>query len=202
MAEPRYRRRKEDRPQEIAQAAFELFAEKGYAATRVEEVAKRAGVSKGLTYVYFNTKADLFRAVVESVVIPRVEALGESVRTSELSGEDFLRGPMADFLKALPGSPVSAVVRVVIAEGPRYPELVEFYWQNVIHPGMTAIRAVMQRGVEEGTFRESAVTRLPQLVMAPAMMSVIWKLLLPTKKLNSDELIDTQIELILEELKK
>ena len=106
MAEPRYRRRKEDRPQEIAQAAFELFAEKGFAATRVEEVAKRAGVSKGLTYLYFETKADLFRAVVESVVVPRIEALSESVRTSELSGEDFLRGPMAGFLKALPGSPV------------------------------------------------------------------------------------------------
>ena len=201
MPEPRYRRRKEDRPQEITQAAFELFAEKGFAATRVEEVAKRAGVSKGLTYLYFKTKADLFRSVVQSVVIPRIEALTETVRQSELNGEDFLRGPMADFLKALPGSPVSAVIRILIAEGPRYPELVEFYWQNVINPGLTTIRGVLERGVEEGVFRESAATRMPQLLMAPTMMSVIWKLLLPEKELDSDALIDMQIELVLKELK-
>ena len=75
MAEPRYQRRKEDRPQEISEAAFEVFTEKGYAATRVDEVAKRAGVSKGLLYLYFKTKEELFKAVIRSVVTRRVDAL-------------------------------------------------------------------------------------------------------------------------------
>ena len=75
MPEPRYRRRKEERPQEITEAAFSAFAEKGYGATRVEDVAKRAGVSKGLLYLYFKTKEELFKAVVQSVVVPRIEAL-------------------------------------------------------------------------------------------------------------------------------
>lgn len=201
MTRPRFRRRKQDRPQEITQAAFELFAEKGFAATRIDDVAKRAGISKGLTYLYFKTKAELFKAVVQFVVIPRVKTLTATIDETELNGEEFLRGPMAEFLKQLPGSPVSVVIRIMIAEGPRYPELVEFYWENVIDPGTTAIRKLMRRGVSEGVFRESALTRIPQLVLAPAMMAIIWKLLLPAKELDSDELIDTQIELILSHLK-
>jgi len=89
--QPKYQRRKEDRPQEITEAAFEVFAEKGYAAARVEEVAQRAGVSKGLTYLYFKTKEELFKAVVKSVVVRRVDALVEAVDTTELSSEEFIR---------------------------------------------------------------------------------------------------------------
>ena len=94
MAEPRYQRRKEDRPEEITAAALAAFAEKGYAGTRVEEVAKRAGVSKGLLYLYFKTKEELFKAVVRSFVIPRIDALIASVATSDLSAEEIIRGPL------------------------------------------------------------------------------------------------------------
>ena len=73
--QPKYQRRKEDRPQEIADAAFATFAEKGYAATRIDDVARRAGISKGLTYLYYKTKEDLFKAVVKNVVVRRVDAL-------------------------------------------------------------------------------------------------------------------------------
>ena len=83
MPEPRYRRRKEERPQEITDAAFAVFAEKGYAASRVQEVAKRAGVSKGLMYLYFKTKEELFKAVIRSVVIRRVDALVDIVEKTD-----------------------------------------------------------------------------------------------------------------------
>ena len=82
MPEPRYQRRKEDRPQEITDAAFAAFAENGYAATRIEEVAKRAGVSKGLMYLYFKTKEELFKAVIRSVVMRRIDALIEVVESA------------------------------------------------------------------------------------------------------------------------
>ena len=101
MAEPRYQRRKEDRPQEITEAAFAAFAEKGYAATRVEEVAQRAGVSKGLLYLYFKTKEELFKAVVRSFVVPRIDALIAIIDRSDMSSEEFLRGPFLDFVKKL-----------------------------------------------------------------------------------------------------
>ena len=118
MPEPRFRRRKEDRPQEITAAALAAFAENGYAATRVDEVAKRAGVSKGLLYLYFKTKEELFKAVVRSLIVPLVDALASSMQSSELSAEEILRGPFLDFAKKLPGSPVAIVIRLLVAEGP------------------------------------------------------------------------------------
>ena len=111
MAQPRNQRRKEERPQEITEAAFQAFAEKGYAATRVEEVAKRAGVSKGLLYLYFKTKEELFKAVIRGVVIRRVDALIAAVETTELSSEDFARGPLLEFMKTVPGSPIAEIGR-------------------------------------------------------------------------------------------
>lgn len=97
MSKPSYQRRKEDRPQEITEAAFDAFAEKGYASTRVDEVASRAGVSKGLLYLYFKTKEELFKAVVKNVVVRRVDALTAIVEKTELSSEDFIRGPASTF---------------------------------------------------------------------------------------------------------
>ena len=115
MPEPRFRRRKEDRPQEITEAALTAFAEKGYAATRVDDVAKRAGVSKGLLYLYFKTKEDLFKAVIRSFVVPKIDDLTAIIDASELSSEEFLRGPFLDFAKTLPGSPISRLAYSTIA---------------------------------------------------------------------------------------
>jgi AcrR family transcriptional regulator len=201
MPEPRYRRRKEDRPREIAEAAFAAFSENGYAATRVEEVAKRAGVSKGLMYLYFKTKEELFKAVIRNVVVPRVEALASNADSAETTAAEFIRGPLTNFLKQLPGSPVAVVVRLMISEGPRHPELVEFYWENVISRGMGAFSELLERGVATGEFRHTAVNDLPQLFLAPAMLAVIWKLVLTGHPLDSDKLIETHIELILAHIK-
>jgi len=201
MAEPRFQRRKEDRPQEITEAAFEVFAEKGYAATTVAEVAERAGVSKGLTYLYFRTKEELFKAVIKSVVIRRVDALVDAVETTELSSEDFIRGPLLDFMKQVPGSPIAIVIRLLISEGQRHPDLVDFYWENVVSKGLTAISRFVARGVERGEFRDTAVTDLPQLVMAPMMLSMIWRILFPRRDLDTDHLIATQIDMLLAYIK-
>ena len=201
MSEPRYRRRKEERPGEIAEAAFAAFAEKGYAATRVDDVAKRAGVSKGLMYLYYKTKEDLFKAVIKNVVVPRVDAITVEVSRSNLSAEDFIRGPLRTFLKALPGSRVSVVVRLMISEGHRHPELVEYYWDNVIARGLALIGGILERGVSAGEFRRTAVTGNPQLIIAPALFAVIWKLVFVAHPLDSDALIDANIDMILEHIK-
>jgi len=201
MPEPRYQRRKQDRPQEITAAAFAAFAEKGYAATRVEEVARRAGVSKGLMYLYFKTKEELFKAVVKSVVVRRVDALIDTVESTSLSSEDFIRGPMLDFMKQIPDSPVAVVIRLLVSEGQRYPDLVDYYYDNVVARGLTAISGLVRRGVERGEFRQSAVGDLPQLFIAPVLMSVIWRILFSGKSLDTDRLMETQIDLLLAQLK-
>ena len=199
--QPRYQRRKQDRPQEITDAALAAFAEKGYAATRVDDVAKRAGVSKGLLYLYFKTKEELFKAVVRSFVVPRIDALTEIIESSELSSEAFLRGPFLDFVKTLPGSPVSVVIRLMIAEGPKHPDLVQFYWDNVVSRGLGAISELLQRGVQTGEFRKSAVTEQPHLFIMPVVFSVVFKLLFEKQSMDTNRLIETQIDLLITHLK-
>jgi AcrR family transcriptional regulator len=201
MTEPRYRRRKEDRPKEITEAAFQAFAEKGYAATRVDEVASRAGVSKGLLYLYFKTKEELFKAVIRSVVIRRVDALVENVETTELTAEAFLRGPMLEFMKQVPDSPIAIVIRLLLSEGHKHPDLVDYYYENVVNKGLKAITHFVEKGVQRGDFRESAVTGLPQLFLAPMMLSMIWKLMFAKRSLDTDKLMETQMDMILAHIK-
>jgi AcrR family transcriptional regulator len=199
--QPKYQRRKEDRPQEIADAAFKMFAEKGYAATRIDDVAKRAGVSKGLTYLYYKTKEDLFKAVVRNVVVRRVDSLIGNVESTELSSEEFLRGPLLEFMKKVPGSPIAIVIRLLISEGPRHPDLVNYYYENVVARGLEAIRQFVARGVERGEFRREALDHQPHLFLAPMMLSMIWRLVFTDKPLDTDQLMESQVELLLAEMK-
>jgi len=201
MPEPRFRRRKEDRPQEITEAALAAFAEKGYAATKVDEVAKRAGVSKGLLYLYFKTKEDLFKAVIRSFVVPRIDELTAIIDGSELSSEEFLRGPFLDFVKTLPGSPISILVRLMISEGPKHPDLLEFYWENVVSRGLAALTVILQRGVRNGEFRRSVVNDLPHLFVMPVLFSVIFKSLFEKHCPDTDSLIEAQIDLLIVHMK-
>ena len=201
MSHPRYQRRKEDRPQEITEAAFGAFAENGFTATKVEDVARRAGVSKGLLYVYFKTKEELFKAVIRSVVTPRLDELTRMLDTSELSAEAFIRGPVLDFMKRVPGSPVSVVIRLMISEAPKHPDLVDYYWDNVASRGLGALRQLLRRGVENGEFRQSAVNDLPQLIIAPVMMSIVWGIVFADRSLDTDRLIETHVDMILAYIK-
>ena len=201
MSEPKFQRRKEDRPQEITAAAFEAFADKGYAATRVDDVAKRAGVSKGLLYLYFKTKEELFKAVVRSVVIPRVDALIAAVERSDKSSEEFLRGPFLEFAKTVPGSPIAVVIRLLIAEGRKHPDLLTFYHDNVVSRGIDAIGTFLERGVQKGEFRRSAVTESPYLFIMPVVFSVILRTLFAERSPDTDKLIETQLDVLIAHMK-
>jgi AcrR family transcriptional regulator len=197
MSEPRYHRRKEERPQEIAEAALAAFSEKGYAGTRVDEVAKRAGVSKGLLYLYFKTKEELFKAVVRSFVIPKIDAMAEGIAKSDMPAEEILRGPLTEFMKSLPGSPISVVVRLMISEGSKHPDLVKFYWDNVASRGIGTLQAIVDRGVQRGEFRRTAVNDMPHLLILPALFSVIFTIVFGKQSIDTDELIDAHIDIIL-----
>ncbi len=202
MPQPRFQRRKEERPAEITQAALEAFAEHGYAATRVDDVAKRAGVSKGLLYLYFKTKDELFKAVIRGVVMPRIDALKTAIADTELSADEFLQGPFLDFISKLPDSPARIVVRLLIAEGHKHPDLTAYYFDQVISGGMDALRQLIDRGVRHGEFRQSSLGEFPQLLVAPVLMSIIWKALFQKHcPLDTDKLLQTHIDLILRAIK-
>ena len=202
MAEPRFKRRKEDRPAEITEAALAAFAEKGYAATKVDEVAKRAGVSKGLLYLYFKTKEDLFKAVIRSFLSPRIDALIKNIEETELSAEEFVRGPFLAFAKSLPNSPARILVRLMIAEGPKHPDLVQWYWDNVVSRALKALRSLIKRGVDNGEFRESALNEFPQLLVTPVFFSMIFTIVFKQQmNLDTDRFIEAHINMVLESIK-
>ncbi|MGH6735314.1 MAG: TetR/AcrR family transcriptional regulator [Methyloceanibacter sp.] len=200
--EPRKRERKDSRPEEIVAAAFEEFVTHGYSGTRLEDVASRAKVSKGLPYLYFKTKEELFKAVIRSVISPVFDAMRARMLATDLSCEDFLKGPFLSFLQELVKSRRILIARLLIAEGPKHPELTAFYYDHVISKGKETLKTFIDRGIERGEFRETPLRDFPQLIIAPALMAVIWRTLFERHHhLDTDALIKTHIDLLLDAIR-
>src|SRR5918999_2876597 len=199
---PRNNRRKEQRPEEILEAALEEFAVKGYAAARLDDVASRAGISKGLVYVYFKTKEELFKAVIRTFIIPRVDALIAEVERTRRSSEEMIRGPLLSFMKEFAKSRRRIVVRLLVAEGPKHPDLLDFYHREVISRGMRLLRLILARGVTNGEFRPSPYQEFPQLFVAPMLLAMIWQMLFARHQaLDIDRYLDAHIAIVLQALK-
>lgn len=172
------RRGRERRENEILEAAFEEFTTRGYAAARIEDVARRAGVAKGLPNFYFASKDGLFKAVLRRLVLPDWDALEAQFQGADRPTSELLRELIAVIYDKLVGNPrAHQLVRLVVAEGPRLPELTDFYHAEVIERAMRLLGALLARGVERGDIRPSPVADYPQMVMAPALMAVLWSLL-------------------------
>jgi hypothetical protein len=116
---------------------------------------------------------------------------------SDMSSEEFLRGPFLDFVKTLPGSPVSVVVRLMIAEGHKFPDLLQFYWDNVVSRGLGAIREILERGVGAGEFRRCDVTELPHLFVMPVVFSMFFRMLFDAPSAETDRIIETQLDVLI-----
>ena len=193
----RRRERKDTRPQEIVAAAFEEFAAKGYAATRLEDVASRARVSKGLPYLYFKTKEALFKAVVKSVITAHFDLIREKMETTELSVEAFLKGPFLAFIQELVGSKRAFIARLLIAEGHKHPELTSFYYEQVVSRGIETMTRLIDRGVERGEFKPTPLRDYPQLLFAPVLTAIFLRQLFERHHhLDTDALLATNIELL------
>ncbi|MCW5580382.1 MAG: TetR/AcrR family transcriptional regulator [Luteimonas sp.] len=171
----RWKRRKEARPQELTAAALELFVEKGFTATRLDEIAARAGVSKGTLYLYFENKEELFKTVIREGMLPLL-AEGEELVAS-------MPGPAGDLFKAIVmrwwemvgENPIGGIPKLIFAEARNFPEIARFYAEEVIERGKRLIAAVFQRGIDTGEFRPFDPQSLVHIVFAPLMMRVIWK---------------------------
>lgn len=194
---PRKRERRDTRPQEIVAAAFEEFAAKGYAATRLEDVAARARVSKGLPYLYFKTKEALFKAVVKSIITAHFDVIREKMETTELSAEAFLKGPFLSFIQELVPSRRAFIARLLIAEGHKHPELTAFYYEQVVSRGIETLRGLIDRGVARGEFKPTKLRDYPQLFVAPVLTAIFWRQLFERHHhLDTDAMLRTHIELL------
>jgi AcrR family transcriptional regulator len=171
---PRWRRRKDARPEEILAAALASFAERGFAATRLDDVAARAGISKGTLYLYFKSKEELFEAVVRATLVPNLERLEALSATFE--------GPSVHLLERLlltiagvVDSQIGAIPKLVIAEAGNFPELARFYLDAVVRRGLRLIGAILRRGIGRGEFRPIDVDHAVFCVIAPMLIAALWK---------------------------
>ena len=173
-ARPRRRtRRKEARPGEIIAAALALFAAHGFAATRLEDVAHRAGVSKGTIYLYFPTKEALFRAVVRQGLLPNIAAMEELAATHRGAAAALLR-EIAGRMFSLIETDLAVIPRLVLTESGNFPGIARFYAEEVAARGRRLIAGVIARGVEHGEFRPLDIPSVVPLVVAPILMLLLW----------------------------
>ena len=147
-------RRKDARPQELLDAALELFVEKGYAATRSEEVAVRAGVSKGTLYRYYPSKEELLKAVIRSRLSSQIRlGMLEADEHAGSSASELLRRVVAPWWLRVVEGPASGVFKLVVTEARSFPEIAECYRLEVVEPGRQLIGSILRRGIADGEFR-------------------------------------------------
>jgi len=184
--EKKWRRRSDARPGELTAAAFTLFAEQGFAATRLEDVALRAGVSKATIYRYFENKEALFAAVINDAVAPRFAEAEILLDDFAGSSEDLLRTFFKIIRRGLAG-PFPPMVKLVISESGNFPELAQLWVELVVKKVFGLVGKIIARGVKEGEFRPVDVPATVPLVAAPVFMLAVVKQTFAVTQLPMDE---------------
>jgi AcrR family transcriptional regulator len=186
-SEPRWTRRKEARPEEITAAALELFVERGYAATRLDDVASRAGISKGTLYLYFANKEELFKAVVREALVARMIEFREQIANYKGSTFDLLPLVVKGWWDKIGSTRISGIPKLILSEARNFPEIADFYVAEVVRPGRETIEAIIRRGIERGEFRNVDVANTAHLLVAPMLLISLWR---NSLECCSDERID------------
>ena len=195
-------RRKEARPGELLDAALDLFVEKGFAATRAEEVAARAGVSKGTLFLYFQSKEELLKAVVRENISGRFKEWNDEFERFEGTAAEMLAYCMTVWWERVGATRASGITKLMMSEAGNFPEITAFYQQEVILPGQTLFRRIMQRGIDRGEFRPMDLDYAIYSVIAPMIFLILAKHSAgtcadPSLPGNAAKYIATQVDTIL-----
>jgi len=193
----KWRRRKESRPAEIIEAALDLFVVKGFSATRLDEVAKLAGVSKGTVYLYFDSKEDLFCSVVQQIIVPEIEKAERKAADFRGSQRALLTMLIQSWWNVIGKTKLAGIPKLIISEAANFPELAEFYLQKVVCRSRDIIRKGIIAGVEAGEFKPIDPIITTRLLIAPVLFAVIWdKSLAPFdhEKYDLDMYLDHHID--------
>ena len=199
---PKHARRKEARPGELLDAALTLFVEKGFAATRVEEVAALAGVSKGTLFLYFPSKEELFKALVRHTISGRFTEWNEELKHFTGSSAELVRYCMHSWWQRIGMTKASGISKLVMSEAGMFPEIAAFYQQEVIGPGHDLLKRVLQRGVDSGEFRPMAMEYAVYTLIAPMIFLLMWQHSLAAccpanQQIEPQAFIDSQLDLLL-----
>jgi AcrR family transcriptional regulator len=183
---------------DIIAAALEEFFQQGFAAARLDAIAERAGIGKGTIYLYFDSKEALFEAAVRSIVAPIFAQVERASIAPQGSASDMLRMLIRTFYERIVGTERRRILRLLIAEGPRFPRLVSFYHGEVVSRGMAGLQGILRYGVARGEFRADLPIDYPQVIVGPALVGAIWQLLFnELEPLDLEGLCNAHIDVIL-----
>src|SRR3984885_10252778 len=196
--EPR-RRRKAERAQEIIEAAFAEFSRNGYATTTLDQIAERAGVTKGTIYVYFESKEHLFISMVREFTKAAYDTVQGMYETHDGSTADLLRAQFSFIYQHIvEDRRRREVVRMLIAEAPRFPELADRYHEEILRPCLDMLQRAIQRGIDRGEIRKSPIVASPQVIFAPIVLVDQWMMMFDDRQpLDLKSYFDAHLDLVL-----
>jgi AcrR family transcriptional regulator len=180
----------------IVEAALEEFIARGFAATRLDDVAKRAGVAKGTIYLHFKDKESMFEELIRTAIVPLV---GRMHQTPPIGGtvRDAVEGFAQTFIREIATTRRGDIVRLIVSEGPRFPAIADFYYREVVSRGLAAMRALIELGIARGEIQQKNLARFPQIMVAPAIIAVIWQSLFSKHApLDAFEMFRVHLDLI------
>lgn len=204
LKKPRWERRKDARPQELLAAALDLFVERGFAATRLDDVAMRAGVSKGTLYLYFANKEELFKAVVRENVLPALGEAEDIVGSYEGATTELFREIVFGWWERIGATKASGISKLMLAESNNFPELARFYRDEVIARADAMIAGLIQRGISRGEFRPIDIPHATSVLCAPMLMLMLSQhsFNCQVHPVSPQQYLETFIELFLNGLRK
>ncbi|QEL56654.1 TetR/AcrR family transcriptional regulator [Chromobacterium paludis] len=170
----RWQRKKDARPSEILDAALTLFVDKGYRATKMEDIAQAAGVTKGTPYLYFQNKEEIFKAVVRETIVARMQAMSAQLaQLQDASSSQLLSLALEDWWTHIGATRSAGLCKLMAAEATNFPELALFYYEEVIRPARQLLGHIVQRGMDSGEFREAYIEHVIDMLTAPMLMTMI-----------------------------
>jgi AcrR family transcriptional regulator len=181
----------------IIEAALDEFIARGFTATRLDDVAKRAGVAKGTIYLHFKDKEALFEELIQTAIVPLVNRLAGGPPPVGASVRDMVEGFARTFIHEVTTTRRGDIVRLIVAEGPRFPAVADFYYREVVSKGLAGMRAAIEAGIARGEIKHKNLAQFPQILIAPAMIAVIWQSLFSRHApLDANEMFRVHLDLI------
>jgi AcrR family transcriptional regulator len=197
---PRWRRRKDTRPAEILAAALEIFGERGYDATRLEDVGRRAGCTKGTVFLYYESKSELFKAAVREAMSPMVRDTEQAVEEHRGSSRDLMTKVLRLRWEHMERTRLTGLVKLLLTETGKYPDLARFYNDEFFERTQALLRKVIQRGVDSGEFRKIDVDQAARVVVAPLLFAAVWRHTfepVAASRIELDQYFTTSLEIML-----
>jgi AcrR family transcriptional regulator len=180
----------------IIEAALDEFVARGFTATRLDDIAKRAGVAKGTIYLHFKDKESMFEELIRTALVPLIgriaapPAMGGSVR-------DVIEAFAQMFIREVASTRRGEIIRLIVSEGPRFPAIADFYYREVVSRGLAGMRALIELAVARGEIKHKELAQFPQLLVAPAIVAVVWQSLFSRHApLDTNEMFRTHLDLI------